>query len=167
MSKNWKEERRNQRLLDMETRARKVLDEAREDEKLIRMIESPLVTVSSGGRKRMCFEGSEIESRGLCLEMPDDTLLVEVGTNSEMTDDGLTVISITSLLNDKDSKFAVALSEAKDKVGLVFQGKNSLLQTITVFKTIGRILYEELRYSLNSSAEECTKENRKKRGGRR
>ncbi len=167
MSKNWKEERRDQRLLDMEIRARKVRDEAREDEKLIRKIESPLVTVSSGGRKKMCFEGSEIESRGLCLEMPDDTLLVEVGTNGE-ADDGLTVISsITSLLDDKDSKFAVALSEARDKVGLVFQGKNSLLQTITVFKTIGTILSEELFGSLKPSVDECVKENRKKRGGKR
>lgn len=167
MSKNWREERRNERLVDLENEVKRMRKEVYEDEKLVRMIESPLIKVTSGGRTNVCFGGREIESRGLCLETSDDTLLVEVGTNGSMGDDGFTAISIKSLLDDGKSNFSFVLGKGDGRAGLIFKGKNSLLHVTAVLKAIGTIFSEELYGSLKDSIAEVAKEDAESRNGKK
>ncbi len=165
MSKNWREKRRDERLQGIEESVKELRAEAREDEKLIKMIESPLVTVFSGPRETKHHKGTTVETRGLCLNTPNDRVVVEVGTNGLMGDGGLTVVSITGLLGERSSFSAVSCDS--HNVELIFKGKDSLLQVAAVLKAIGAIFSEELIGSLKSSIDECAKEEVKKNGGKR
>lgn len=149
MSKNWKEERRQQRVFETEHEIKKKRRETGEDEKLIRMLETSLVSVSSGGRGEVFAEGRETTTRRLNIETPDDSILVEAGTNGRISDDGLTVVSI-SLLAD-DPKIGVVFDVAHGKVGLIFRGKNHLLEASAVLRSVGAIFTEELMNHIKSS----------------
>lgn len=166
MSKNWREERRNERLHSTEVRVKELRDEARKDEKLIQELESPLLTVYPGPRLGMEVDGTTVETRGLSLNTAGDVVVVGVGTNGSMGDDALTVISITGPLK-KRSKFSFATCDSSNSVSLCFSGKDSLLQVSAVLRAIGAIFSEELYGSLKDSIAEIAKEDAESRNGKK
>ncbi len=166
MSKNWREERKNARIHDTEDRVKEMRDVAKEDEKLIRALESPLLTVFSGPRGTGHYKGATVKTRGLSLSTPGDAVVVQVGTNGSVGDDSFTIISITGLLGEK-SKFSASASDTHNDVELLFRGKDSLLQVSAVLRAIGAIFSEELMGSLKDSIAECAKEDAESRNGKK